>query len=117
LTKNTQRQDHSSVPSPPTTGPPAAAKAAMVAHHPIARRRMPGSSYSARTNANDEGTNIADAAPCAARAAIRAPMFQAKPQATEAAVNRPTPQQNTVRAEHRSDSAPPVRMPAASTTR
>src|SRR5258708_3614831 len=66
LTKNTQRHDHRSVPSPPTTGPPAAAMPAMVAHQPMARRRSPGSLYSARTRANEDGTNIADAAPCAA---------------------------------------------------
>ena len=91
--KNTARQLQCSISQPPKTGPAAAVIALDPDHVPIARPRS-ASSNVALMIARLPGTRNAAPTPCSARAAMRARVEKAKPQATDARVNSVTPARN-----------------------
>jgi hypothetical protein len=94
------------VSSPPSTGPDEDAAAPPIAHTATARARLAESAYAWPMRAVEDGIITAAAAPCTNRAATSVPRLGARPQATEATANAPSPAANARRAPIRSDSGP-----------
>jgi hypothetical protein len=113
LMKKTQRQPTVVTRRPPRRGPAEAAMPATAPHRPKARERSAGEGYACCRRASEPGTISAAPSPSTRRAATSDPVFGARPQAADAAMNTTTPVQKIRRLPNRSPSAPPVsRRPA-----
>ncbi len=93
--------------TPPTNTPNAAAALAIIAHTDRARLRSGPSGNVLVITDSAAGETIAAPSPCTARAAISHPGDCARPQASDAMVNRTTPVISTRRRPSRSAARPP----------
>ncbi len=107
FTKKIQFQLRRSVRTPPSRTPATAPNAPTPPHAPSAAfRSLPSAKVVIRME-SAAGVMIAAPSPCMARAPIRGPSPQAKPETSEAVVKRTTPTRNIRRRPRRSAARPP----------
>ncbi len=110
LISSTQRQDSASTRTPPTSPPAAPPPAPTAVQVAIARARAAPSGTAAVTRVSVEGARTAAPRPCTARASSSCQPSCARPPASEASVNRPSPTTNIRLRPYRSPARPPRSM-------
>ena len=116
LRKKTTRHDQAVISHPPSSGPRAVVTPDNPAQAPIARPCSSSAKLDRRT-ARLPGMSNAAPTPCTARAATRAPIEGARPQAAEASANQATPATNVFLCPSASPSDPPSSSSAVSVSR